>query len=482
MAIYNAYADRVPVFLIAGNWRDAGTRNNGVNSYHSAQDMGLIVRDCVKWDDEPASLAAFAESMVRAYKIAMTPPMEPVLIVLDHDMQERPLAASPPRIPRLTMPAMPVGDPGAIREAARLLVAAQNPRINAGRMARTPAGITRLVELAELLQATVNGGGDRVNFPSRHPLAGNGSGPADVILNLEVQGGGDQRALLGLGTGTPSTKTINVSSLGLYIKSNLQDFQHMPDADVDMAADAEATLPLLIEEVKRQLTADRKRALQDRGAKLAETHRQARLAAMETAAYGWESSPISLARLCAELWALVKDDDWSLVSWQGFISGWPGRLWNFDKHYRYIGGQGAGAMGYGSGAAVGAALANRKHGRLSINIQTDGDLNYAPGVLWTACHHKIPLLTVMHNNRAYHQEVMFVQQMASLRNRGADRAHIGTTLRDPNIDYAKMAQAYGMYGEGPIEHPKDLAPALTRALERVRRGEPALVDVVTQPR
>src|SRR5262245_41706999 len=369
MAIYNAYADRVPVFLIAGNWRDAGTRNNGVNSYHSAQDMGLIVRDCVKWDDEPASLAAFAESMVRAYKIAMTPPMEPVLIVLDHDMQERPLAASPPRIPRLTMPAMPVGDPGAIREAARLLVAAQNPRINAGRLARTPDGITRLVELAELLQATVNGGGDRVNFPSRHPLAGNGSGSADVILNLEVQGGGDPRALLGLGTGTPNVKTINISSLGLYIKSNLQDFQHMPDADVDMAADAEATLPLLIEEVKRQLTVDRKRALQDRGAKLTETHRQARRTAIETAAYGWDSSPISLARLCAELWALIKDDDWSLVSWQGFISGWPGRLWNFDKHYRYIGGQGAGAMGYGSGAAVGAALANRKHGRLSINIQ-----------------------------------------------------------------------------------------------------------------
>ena len=157
-------------------------------------------------------------------------------------------------------------------------------------------------------------------------------------------------------------------------------------------------------------------------------------------------------------------------------------MWNFDKHHRYIGGQGAGAMGYGAPAAVGAALANRKHGRLSINIQTDGDLNYAPGVLWTACHHKIPLLTVMHNNRAYHQEVMFVQQMASQRNRGADRAHIGTTLREPNIDYAKMAQAYGMYGEGPIENPKDLGPALKRAIAVVKRGEPALVDVVTQPR
>jgi acetolactate synthase I/II/III large subunit len=480
MAIYNAYADRVPVFVIAGNFRDAGSRANGVNSYHSAQDMALIVRDSVKWDDEPGSLAAFAESMVRAYKIAMTPPMEPVLIVLDHDMQERPMPASPVRIPRLTMPSFPVGDPNAVREAARLLVAAVNPRINAGRMARTPEGIKRLVELAELLQASVFGGGDRVNFPSRHPLAGMGVGAPDVVLNLEVQGAGSPNP--GAIPSSGNAKTINISSLDLFIKSNLQDFQHLPDADIAMAADSEATLPLLIDEVKRQLTPDRKRALQDRGAKITEVHQQARSVAMEAAAFGWDSSPVSLARLCAELWAQIENDDWSLVSWQGFISGWPGRLWNIDKHYQYIGGQGAGAMGYGAPAAVGAALANRKHGRLTINIQTDGDLNYAPGVLWTACHHQIPLLTVMHNNRAYHQEVMFIQQMSSRRNRGGDRAHIGTTIKDPNIDYAKMAQAYGMYGEGPISNPKDVAPAIKRALERVKKGEPALLDVVTQPR
>src|SRR5438445_1472964 len=287
MAVYNAYADRVPVMIIAGNWRDAGTRNNGVNSYHSAQDMALIVRDYVKWDDEPASLPAFAESAVRAYKIAMTPPMEPVLLVLDHDMQMRPLGAAP-KIPRLVMPSPPAGEAGAVREAARLLVAAENPRINAGRAARTPNGIALLVELAELLQSPVNGGGDRVNFPSRHPLAGNGSGTADVMLNLEVQ------AVVGpgveAGARAANTKTINISSLELYIKSNLQDFQHMADADVVIAADAEATLPMLIEEVKRQLTSDRKRALQERGTKLAEAHQRARLAAMEAAAYGWDSS------------------------------------------------------------------------------------------------------------------------------------------------------------------------------------------------
>ena len=139
-------------------------------------------------------------------------------------------------------------------------------------------------------------------------------------------------------------------------------------------------------------------------------------------------------------------------------------------------------MGYGAPAAVGAALANKKYGRLSINIQQDGDLNYAPGVLWTAAHHKIPLLTIMHNNRGYHAEVMFMQRAANLRNRDIDRAHIGTRLIEPNIDYAKMAQGYGMYGEGPIADPAQLVPALKRGLEHVKRGEPALIDVLTQPR
>jgi acetolactate synthase-1/2/3 large subunit len=131
---------------------------------------------------------------------------------------------------------------------------------------------------------------------------------------------------------------------------------------------------------------------------------------------------------------------------------------------------------------VGAALANRKRGRFSVSIQNDGDLMYAPGVLWTAAHHKIPLLSVMHNNRAYHQELMHVQRMADRHNRGIDRAVIGTTLEDPNIDYSKIAQGLGVHAEGPITDPKDLGPAIKRAVEIVRRGEPALVDVVTQPR
>jgi len=141
-------------------------------------------------------------------------------------------------------------------------------------------------------------------------------------------------------------------------------------------------------------------------------------------------------------------------------------------------------LGAGEAAAtpVGAALANRKHGRLTVNIQNDGDLMYAPGVLWTAAHHGIPMLNVMHNNRAYHQEVMHLQRMAAWRQRRMDRWHIATTIRDPYISFSKLADAMGVAGIGPIDNPADLGAALKRGVDIVKRGEPVVIDVVMQPR
>jgi thiamine pyrophosphate-dependent acetolactate synthase large subunit-like protein len=179
----------------------------------------------------------------------------------------------------------------------------------------------------------------------------------------------------------------------------------------------------------------------------------------------------------AEVWQVIKDKDWA-------TAGGTGPLWNIDKHYRTIEGAGGGGLGHGPPAAVGAALAHRKQGRFVVKMQNDGDMMYTPGALWTATHHRIPMLFVMRNNRAYHQELMHLQRMANRYQRGAtaDRTHIGVTIEDPNIDFAMMARSMGVYGEGPITEPKDLGPALRRAAERVAKGEVALVDVVTQPR
>ena len=178
----------------------------------------------------------------------------------------------------------------------------------------------------------------------------------------------------------------------------------------------------------------------------------------------------------------IKNEDWSLVSNYYSEAGvWPRRLWDFNKPYQWLGHAGGGGIGYGAPSSVGAALANKKYGRFSVSLQTDGDLMYAPGVLWTAAHHRIPLLSVMLNNRGYHQEIMHVQRMCNQRNRGIDNGTKGSTLTDPTSTSQRWRRA-GRSSEGPITDPNDLGPALRRAIAAVKRGEPALVDVVTQAR
>jgi acetolactate synthase-1/2/3 large subunit len=491
MALYNAWCDRVPVIMMIGNALDANQRRPGVPTTHSVQDPGSLVRDFTKWDDQPASLQHFAESMVRAYRVAMTPPMEPVLIVMDEDLQENPMDHDARLvIPKLAMPTPPAGDINGVRELARLLVAAENPVIVADRATRTQAGVTALVALAEALNAPVIDQGGRMNFPNMHPLAARGAGPianADFVLGLELT---DFFGTVNSFTDTaevtqgprikPGTKLASIGMADVYIRANYQDFQRFQAVDLAIAGDVEATLPTLVEAVKAAMTPARRAAVERRGQAAQTSYAQAkgRLQA-DAAANAWNDSPVSTARLCAELWPMIKNEDWALV---GRDPGWARRMWNFDKYHQWIGGSGGAGVGYNLPAAVGAALAHREHGRLAINIQPDGDCMYAPGAIWTLAHHKIPMLTIMQNNRAYHQEVMHLQRMASWRERRFDRWQIATTIRNPDVNYAKLADSMGVAGIGPIDNPNDLAAAYKRGLEIVKAGEPALIDVVTQPR
>ena len=496
MALYNAWCDRVPVYVILGNYNDAALRR-GAEWYHGVQDCAQMVRDFTKWDDTPWSLQHFAESAVRAYQVAVTPPMAPVVLVVDGLMQEKGISKNERlTIPKLNVPSPPQGGDAAVEEAARMLVAAESPVLVVDRLARTPNGITLLIELAEALQASVIDQGGRMNFPSRHPLnqslrAGAAIAEADLIVGLEVadfwvtvNNLRDQLHRSTRSLTRPTAKMITITTGDLYIRANYQDFRRLQEVDLAIAADGEATLPSLIEAVKRLTTGDRRRVFQERGATLADASRAAADRARVNASYAWDTSPVTTARLCAEVWGAIKNEDWSLVSsyYSPNVGGWAKQLWDFNKSYQWLGHAGGGGIGYGAPASVGGALANRRHGRLSVSIQTDGDLMYAPGVLWTAAHHKIPLLAVMHNNRAYHMEAMHVQRMCNARNRGIDKGSTGSELTNPNIDYSKLAQSMGLYAEGPITNPNDLGPALRRAIAVVKKGEPALIDVVTQVR
>jgi acetolactate synthase-1/2/3 large subunit len=501
MAVYNAWCDRAPVILVGGNDLDASRRPPGVPTFHSAQDINALVRDFTKWDDTPVSLQHFAQSFVRAYKYAMTPPYEPVMISLDAGLQDSPIDDPHLYIPRYVPTSPPHADMGALRETAKLLVSAEQPVIVVDKMARTAEGMTSLVQLAELLQIPVFDLGGRMNFPNTHPLSAGPQGirDADLILGLEVSdfwnvinswvdngdehGHGNRVSRLKPGS---NAKLITISSMELLTKANYQDFQRFQPVDISMVGDAQASLPALIEAVKAAIPSDRKAAYEKRGEALKKSHAQAHERSKQAAALGWDASPISTARLCSEIWGQIKGLDWALNTMPNGISGWPRRLWAMDKHHRHFGGSGGSGLGYALPASIGVAHANKAMGRFTVSIQTDGDMMYAPGALWTAAHHEIPLLSVMHNNRGYHQEVMHVQRLSNRRNRvaslGKTMGPIGTSIEAPDIDYAKLASSMGWWSTGAIKDPKELGPALKKAVEVVKSGQPALVDVWTQPR
>jgi thiamine pyrophosphate-dependent acetolactate synthase large subunit-like protein len=480
MGMFQAWADRVPIFAVVAHARNP---ESVVNRPHSAQDMGALVRDFEKWDDEATNLERFGTSAMRAYALGTTPPMGPTLLVVDSELQEMNVPdRAELHVPKLTRSAPPQGDSGAVRQAAEWLVAAERPLIRSGKLARTAAGWDSLLELAELLQVPVDVGtyASWQDFPSWHRLYGNGGSEytPDVILGLELNDmNGPVRQMQANGG-----RTISICSEYLFQGTNIHDFGTYSEVDLAIAADGEATLPALVEEVRRLVTSDKTRLFEARGARIAEAHKAVRNAELEEARYGWDSSPISVPRMVAELGRQVRNDDWAIVSGHQFTGTWQRRLMNHDAHYRYNGDCGGFGIGYDTPASVGGALAHREHGRLPIAIVGDGDFNFVgAGAMWTAAHHKIPLLTVIHNNRAYHAEVMLVQRVAGRRGRGSDKIHIGNVIKDPAPDYAKIAEGYGIYSE-KVQDPNELAATFDRALARVRAGEPALVDVISQPR
>lgn len=492
MALYNAWCDRVPLMIFGGNGINAETRRPGVEWNHSAQDPAALVREFIKWDDQPASLQHFAESTVRAHQFTLTAPMGPVMIAIDMDLQEDEVEHPEKlKIPKVSRLIQPQGDSAALRDAAKLLVAADKPLILADRAVRSQQGVKMLIELAEALGAPVVDLGSRMNFPSTHDLDCTFMKQtlvrdADVILMLEL---GDPWGNLHSFSDPykayrplykPDAKIISISMLDIARKSNYQDIQRFMPSDLAIGGDVEATLPDLIDAVKRATTPERKTAFADRARAVAKMHREMRARDKEAAAVGFDASPVSTARLTAEMWNAIKNEKWALVVSDRMP--WARRLWPVTEHYQMLGGNGGYGLGGYAPIAVGAALANRDQGIISVTFQPDGDMMYAPGVLWTAARHKIPLLMLMHNNRCYHQEIMHVQRMAAIHNRPQANTRIGTEISNPDIDFAKVAQGMGVWAEGPISDPSKLGAALRRALDVVKKGQPALIDVVCQPR
>jgi len=374
--------------------------------------------------------------------------------------------------------------------AADLIAAARKPVIIAEFVGREPEGFHALVELAETGGIPVYDVDTRLNFPTRHPLnmsmVKDVFKDADLILCLDVRDW--ERATTELISTTrtltsiepPDCVWIDIGFGDLELSSWAMDYQRLKHAQLRILADTTLAIPALTALLRRKIagSAALQKLIEARTRKTAERHRETRTKWAKEAREDWDASPIPLPRLAHEVWEAIKHEDWVLTA--GTLEDWTRKLWDFDQPYRHPGK----SLGTATqiGMSLGVALAHRDAGRLVVDLQPDGDLMFDAGALWVAVKHKIPMLIVMYNNRAYYNDWEHQIRMARQRGTPIERAHIGMDLEEPVVDFAGLAKSMGWYAEGPIEHGKDVGPALKRAIARVKAGQPALLDTITQKR
>jgi acetolactate synthase-1/2/3 large subunit len=484
MAVYYAYADRAPVFIIGATGpMDETKRRPRIDWIHTALVQGEAVRAYTKWDYQPTVIGGVPESFARAYSVMMTEPRGPIYMCYDAWLQEQPLEEDVP-LPRkesIKVPTRLAPDPAALKTAAEMLLDAKRPVILTEFVGRDPEGFHALVELAETLGAPVYDVNSRLNFPSRHPLnlsmVKDVFADADLVLCLDVRDW--ERATTKLVSATrevtsivpAGAKWIDLGFGDLEISSWAMDYQRLAHSDLRILADTTLAIPALTGLIGRA----GKRPLRKEAAQLRDA---ARARWEQEAKEDWDASPITLPRLATEVWSAIKGEDWVLTA--NTLEEWTRKIWDFERPYRHPGK----SLGTATqiGISLGVALAHRDAGRLVVDLQPDGDLMFDAGALWVAAKHRIPLLVVMYNNRAYYNDWEHQIRMAKLRGTPVERAYIGMDMDDPAPDFAALAKAMGWYAEGPIERPGDVAPALKRAIARVKAGQPALLDTITQKR
>ncbi|HYM70740.1 MAG TPA: thiamine pyrophosphate-dependent enzyme [bacterium] len=491
MAIFNAWCDRVPVLLLGGAGPMAvEQRRPWIDWIHTGLVQGQLVRDYVKWDDQPSSMPSMTEALLRAHRIAVTEPQGPVYIALDAALQESLVPADTPlpEIARYALPERLQGNPSALDAAVGLLAHAERPVILAERLGRHPGAFDALRELAELLACPVVDlySHGRPNLANTHPLDLTAAKndllrEADVILSLDVIDLYGALAETNPATREPSmivgegTKVIHITLDDLAVRSWVADYQRLVPVEIHIIADTALAVPALVERLRSRAGSGDERAA--RFHRLKAAHDASREEGWRQARSRWDDMPISPARLAAEVWESIKTESWVLAN--GALGGWPRRLWEWTRHDAYLGFSGGAGLGYGLGASIGAALAHRRTGRIVVDLQSDGDFLYTPSALWTAAHHQIPLLVVMCNNRSYGNDEVHQELVARARNRPVENRVVGIRLERPPVDFAGLARSLGVHGEGPIEVPGEIGPALRRALRVIKdQGRPALVDVV----
>jgi thiamine pyrophosphate-dependent acetolactate synthase large subunit-like protein len=468
MAIFNAWCDRVPMLILGatGPW-DAARRRPWIDWIHTASDQGALVRDYTKWDNQPASVPAAYEALLRAVQMANTAPRGPTYINLDAALQETKIGPLPP-LPEVSRfrPAEPTRpDEASIAKAAQLLSAAKNPAMLMGRVSRSEAAWKARVALAEKVQAKVfTDMKAACAFPTDHPL--HAAPPAtfpdgkmlrecDVIVSFDwIDTAGTLK--VAWGDAPVSAKVIRVSLDAHVHRGWSADYQGLPPADVYLMCEPDVAVPLLLDAVRARPA-------------VVQTRSEAKVEKDEAL------SLRALARAFNEATAGMD------ICLSKLPLGWNGAYRHFRHPLDYLGADGGGGVGAGPGLTVGSALALKGTDRMVVGILGDGDFLMGNTAIWTAAHYKLPCLVVVANNRSFYNDELHQERVAKERGRPVENKWIGQRIDEPDIDLAAMGRAQGAVGIGPVKQLSELKPALQQAIEHVRKGAVCVVDVRVLP-
>jgi len=482
MAIFNAWCERVPMLLYGGNGpMDAAARRPFVDWQHTSTDQAALVRHYIKWDNQPASLPAAAEAMLRAAAIAQTAPCAPTYVIFDSGLQEARIERAPavPDIERYRPPAAALPPPHALNEAVQLLEAARRPLILAGRGSRSMDAWNARIALAEALDAPVlTSLRTAAAFPTSHRLhvlppmkfaneeVARTVAEADVILSL------DWLDLAGLlkhvwKTGDVSARVIHASVDAQLHNGWTMEHFGFPPVDVHLLANADAATTALLRELGGH---DQKHQKRKREAAPARDPRP-------VSAFG-HSAEIGVRVLAHAINEVASLQPTCLIR---LNLGWPADMTRYDHPLDYLGGDGGGGIGAGPGLAVGAALALRDSDRLPLAVLGDGDFIMGVSAIWTATHYRIPLLVVVANNRSFFNDEMHQERIARERGRPVGNRWIGQRIDDPPIDIAGLARAQGAVAIGPVDDARSLPAILREAVNETRGGRVVVVEVRVRP-
>jgi len=487
MQVFNAWCGRMPIFLMGATGPvDAEVRRPWVDWVHTARDQGALLRNYTKWDDQPVSVGATFESMLRAAQICRTAPRGPVYVCIDAGMQEERLddALALPDPSRYTPGPPPHPSADTLGDLTDLLVDAARPLLLMGRMSRRQADWDRRVRLAEGLGARVLTD-LRVGaaFPTDHEL--HGPAPlshysaesralickADVIVAFDcIDLGGAMKLVAGEG---PVTAKIVNCSVDSYVHNGWSaDYQVLPAADLRVLAEPDAVIEGLMPLVDKAMAG---RPPKWPGEPLS-VHRVEGDEDGEPIGSG--TGQVTARDVSRFLAAARKGRKFTLVR---VGLGWASDLYHFNEPLDYLGYDGGGGLGSGAGMAVGAGLALRGTGRIPITLIGDGDFMQGVTALWTAAHYRIPVLIVVVNNRSNFNDEIHQALVARDRGRNVANKWIGMRIDDPPLDLSMLAQGQGVEASGPVLQADDVPAALETAIQAVAEGRPYLIDLHVVP-